>query len=216
MRKNIKNKTAGEKTQMKQGDLLLSKVQKHIARQTLAGAVLLLVGVMVLNVNHRIYAETTNDVTTNVVITAGTIELTNLELALNFSSGEAGTASTENAVHSKLVVHDASAGASVWSLYANANYLTSTAQNIAAANITVYPSIASVYNLGQFNNESNAVGRGADGTNMDGNRKLFNSIHNLPGNFGYNGLLFNLTLGSTLAANTYTGSMTFTLIDDAP
>lgn len=201
---------------MKQGDLLLSKVQKHIAQRTLAGAVLLLVGVMVLNVNHLTHATTTNDIVTNVVITAGTLELYNVDLALNFTAGDAGLASTENAVQDNVVIRDRSAGASLWTLYANANFMHGATANIAAANITMVPSVATVYNLGTFNKESNALGRGADATDMDGNRRLFNSIHNIAGNFAYNGLRFDLTLGATLPAGTYTGGMTMTLIDDAP
>jgi len=216
MRKNNKNKNYGGKERMNQGDLLLLKVQKHIGRQTIAGVVLLLVGVMVLNVNHLAHATTTNDVTTNIVITAGTLELYNVDTALNFTAGDVGLASTENAVQDNIMIRDRSAGASLWTLYANANYMHGASANIAAGNITVVPSVATLFNLGTFNNQSNAVGRGADGVNMDGNRRLFNSIHNMAGNFAVNGTRYDVTVGASLPAGTYSGSMTMTLIDDAP
>jgi hypothetical protein len=222
MRANNQNKSRGEKKQMKQGDLLLSKVQKHIARQTIAGAVLLLVGVMILNVNHFAQAGTTNNIVTNLNVTAGALELYNVDLTMNFSSADVGVASTENAVQDNIVVRDRSAGASLWTLYANATAMQGLSSNISAYNITVVPSVATLYNLGTFNNQSNAVGRGADGStfaqsnNTALNVRLFNSIHNMAGNFAVNGIRYDITVGASLPAGVYNGSMTMTLMDDAP
>ncbi len=202
---------------MKQGDLLLTKIRSHIARRALTGAVLLFTTMMVLNASNLknlVSAQTTNNLATNLAIIAGSLEILNVP-NLPFSPADAGMASTETGKHNNVVIRDHSAGAAAWTLYVNgSNMVGSGSQFINAQNILIYPSTATLLNINAFNTDR--VGRPADGANMGVSTRLFNSTSPRPGTFGYANLEFNVTVPGTLSADQYTGTITLTLVDDAP
>lgn len=204
---------------MKNKKLLLSKVKESLTRKLQAGAMLLVVALMIFNTTGVKFVKADDNGTTTMSfeVTGGVLEILNVESTMAFNSitGSAG-AVTVNALTGNVVLKDFRSAPAEFGFYANSNDMegqTDSNYTISATNITAHTSTATIYNVLTFDNTSNGFNYQTDGGNMSVNIFMFESVHNAVGAVGINELQFNMTVNTDdLTTQTYQGTLFLTVI----
>jgi len=194
-----------------EGQLLLTRAKDAITKRLVSAGVLVVVGLMIFNITGLVGAENNGNTSVNLVVATGSLEITNVLATATFTSGESGTASTENVVLNNTVIRDWRAVPNVFNLYANASNLDGgSVYNIASSAMTIYGSTIDLNEVeGNFNVAD--VNLGTNGT-LNGNVGLLNSGANTAGAVGLHNMIINASLNALLTANTYTGTLKYTLV----
>lgn len=201
---------------MKNKKILLSKVKEDLTRRLQAVSMLLIVALMIFNTTGTRFVRAADNGTTTMTfdVTGGVLEILNVESTMAFSSIASGTAGTSTAETGNIVLKDYRASPGEFGFYANSNDMEGQSDDnytIDAANLVVFPSTATIYNIVTFNNAGTAFNSQPD-NGMDANILMFNSAHNAVGAVGINGLEFNMTVNDQLIAQTYQGTLFLTVI----
>lgn len=201
---------------MKNKKLLLSKVKESLTRKLQAGAMLLVVVLMVFNTtgSRLIRADDNGTTTMTFTVSGGVLEILNVESTMAFNSIAAGISGTVNAETGNIVLKDYRSSPDEFALYGNSNDMegqTDDNYSIDAGNILVFPSTATIYNIVTFNNTGDGFNFQA-AANLDTNVFMFNANHGLVGAVGINGLEFNMTVNDQLTAQAYQGTLFLTVI----
>ncbi len=213
VRKFLKKKTLITKMKNK---TLLSKAKENIAHKLQAGAILLVVALMIFNTNVTNFVSAANNDTTtmSLEITGGVLEILNAETTMAFNTIAAGSTGTVNGITGNVVLKDYRSSPAQFGFYANSGIMTGGTDSnytIPAYNTTVFPSTATIYNIATFNNTAAGFNSQPDNT-LNGNILMFNSAHNAVGVVGINALQFNMTVSDELTAQTYTGTLFLTVL----
>ncbi len=201
---------------MKNKKLLLSKVKESLTRKLQAGAMLLIVALMIFNTTGtRLIKAADNGTTTmTFTVTGGVLEIFNTETTMAFNSIASGAGATVNGLTGNIVLKDYRDSPGEFGFYANANDMIGQSDDnftIDAANVVVFPSTATIYNIATFNNSAGGFNSQPD-NEMDTNILMFNSAHNAVGIVGVNELQFNMTVNGSLIAQAYQSTLFLTVL----
>ncbi|AKM84820.1 MAG: hypothetical protein VE98_C0001G0363 [candidate division Kazan bacterium GW2011_GWA1_50_15] len=199
--------------------ILLSKAHQVAGQQVMAAGVVLVLGLMFINAvqfpgwNPFTFAGNSNTSTLSVNVTAGTLEIVNVQTAMNFGSLVAGTGGVNFENLDNSTVRDFRASPVRWNLRGYSAPLVGAGDGnyqIANTAIWVWPGNADKTNVETFNTEK--VGNGTDNSALNDNVLIFNSSHNAAGVIRFDNLLFRLATNSSLTAQDYSGSLTVVVI----
>lgn|GEM_PF-3745315 len=204
---------------MKEG-LLLSKIRQHVSRQMIVGGVLVVATLMIFNAGGLSFipqdgfiarAANNDAADLNIVVQAGVLEILNTD-DLTFSPATSGTASTESNLLNDVTIADYRDSPGAWTMWANcANLTNSGSDYINAANVVAYPADADITNVETFDIADVVANSSA---NLSTNQAMFNSGHNDTGIVRFDNWTFNVTIDSTLKADTYNGELKLTVVAD--
>lgn len=194
--------------------LLLSKAHQVVRQQLLAAGALVVLGLMFINaLQIPVLAANSGTSTLAVNVTAGVLEIVNVQTSMNFGSATAGDTNVlfENLDNS--TVRDFRASPAAWNLRGYSEPLVGVSQGsyqITNSSIWVWPGNATKANLETFNTEK--IGNGTNNSSLDANVLIFNSSHNAAGAVTFNNILFRLATNSSLVAQDYQGVLTLVVI----
>ncbi len=193
-------------------DLVLHKVQAKVTQQIYGGLILLVVGLMWFNSQAGVFAGLTNNIDTNIGVTAGALSLSNGDIALAFAAVGVGSGATGNNVLSNHVVSDLRGAAnSYWSVRVNASNMNSGTNSILASTIKVHPGNATISNVATWDGTKIGIGEGND-VEIGTLRNIFNSTYNAPMAARINGIKFTVPVPAVFPAGEYTGKFVLTLL----
>ena len=193
-------------------DLVLHKVQARVTQQIYGGLILLVVGLMWFNSQAGVFAGLTNNINTNIGVTAGDLSLSNGEVALAFNPVAVGSGGIGNNILSNHVVSDLRGAAnSYWSLRVNASNMNSGTNSILASTIKVFPGNATMGNVATWDDTKVGIGEGND-IEIGTLRNIFNSTYNAPMAVRFNGIKFTVPVPAVFPAGEYTGKFVLTLL----